>query len=254
MAANPVISSCVHTETTELGQPVVPHLTSYFYNWPVRIWPICRPEGAVGTYSPWCRGHWSLAIQYPIVAVQSLVGGELARRSSRHRPTKNRCLGMCQKSGWQKSGWRTIHDVGRGIGGFTGWCLSTTEADSFAVWLTLGNTVHGEPKKKKKNEKSAVAFLAGLPMGFAWYIKVWAPAGPPGGQRSDISTPHAHGMGLWAGGALAWGSPPRTAGPGASPAMRPLRGSPAAPNQAGAPPLGPKPGLARGQAERARLA
>jgi hypothetical protein len=32
------------------------------------------------------------------------------------------------------------------LGGFTGWYLSTTEADSFAVWLTLGNTVHGEPK------------------------------------------------------------------------------------------------------------
>ena len=102
-------------------------------------------------------------------------------------------------------------------------------------------------------EKSAVAFLAGLPMGFAWYIKVWAPVGPPGGQRSDISTPHAHGMGLWAGGALAWGGPPRTAGPGASPAKRPIRGSPTAPNHAGAPRLGPKPGLARGQAARARL-
>jgi hypothetical protein len=34
-------------------------------------------------------------------------------------------------------------------------------------------------------------------MGFAWYIKVWAPAGPPEGQRSGISTAHAHGMGLW---------------------------------------------------------
>ena len=142
------------------------------------------------------------------------------------------------------------------IGGNTGWCLSTTEADLFAVWLTLGNIVHGEPKKIIFIfEKSAVAFLAGLPMGFAWYIKLWAPVGPPGGQRSDISTPHAHGMRLWAGGALAWGGPPRTAGPGASPAKRPLRGSPtAAPSHAGAPRLGPKPGLARGQAARARLA
>jgi hypothetical protein len=33
------------------------------------------------------------------------------------------------------------------IGGNTGWCLSTTEADLFAVWLTSGNIVHGEPKK-----------------------------------------------------------------------------------------------------------
>jgi hypothetical protein len=142
------------------------------------------------------------------------------------------------------------------LGGDTGWCLSTTEADLFAVWLTLGNIVHGEPKKIFFiSEKSTVAFLAGLPMGFAWYIKLWAaPVGPPGGQRSDISTPHAHGMGLWAGGALAWCGPPRTAGPGASPAMRPLRGPPAAaPNQAGTPPLGPNPGLARGQAARARL-
>jgi hypothetical protein len=37
----------------------------------------------------------------------------------------------------------------------TGWCLRITEADSFAVWLTLGNTVHGEPKTifgPKQNE------------------------------------------------------------------------------------------------------
>ena len=130
-----------------------------------------------------------------------------------------------------------------------------TEADSFAVWLTLGNAVHGEPQKIIFIfEKSAVAFLAGLPMGFAWYIKVWAPVGPPEGQRSEISTPHAHGMRLWAGGTLAWGGLPRTAGPGASPAKRPLLGPPAAPNQARAPRLGPKPGLARGQAARARLA
>ena len=145
--------------------------------------------------------------------------------------------------------------TGHGLAGYTGWCLSTTEADSFAVWPTLGNNVHGEPKKINFIfEKSAVAFPAGLPMGFAWYIKVWAPVGSPEGQRSDISTPHAHGMRLWAGGALAWGGPPRTAGPGASPAKRPIRGSPTAPNHAGAPRLGPKPGLARGQAARARLA
>jgi hypothetical protein len=79
----------------------------------------------------------------------------------------------------------------------TGWCLSTTEADLFAVWLTLGNIVHGKPKIIIFIfEKSAVAFLAGLPMGFAWYIKLWAPVAPPGGQRSDISTPHAHGTRL----------------------------------------------------------
>jgi hypothetical protein len=41
---------------------VVPHLTPYFYNWPVRIWPICRPKGAVGTYSPRFRGQWSYHI------------------------------------------------------------------------------------------------------------------------------------------------------------------------------------------------
>jgi hypothetical protein len=92
----------------------------------------------------------------------------------------------------------------------------------------LGNTVHGEPKKIIFIfEKSAVAFLAGLPMGFSWYIKVWAPVGPPEGQKSDISTPHVQGMGLWAGGAWAWCGPPRTAGPGASPAMRPLASRPA---------------------------
>jgi hypothetical protein len=43
-----------------------------------------------------------------------------------------------------------IPNHARCIGGNTGWCLSTTEADLFAVWLTLGNIVHGEPKKKKK--------------------------------------------------------------------------------------------------------
>jgi hypothetical protein len=50
---------------------------------------------------------WPLAMQYPMAAVQSLVRGQLATRSSRHRPTRNRCLGMCQKSGW-----RTIYDLG----------------------------------------------------------------------------------------------------------------------------------------------
>jgi hypothetical protein len=50
---------------------------------------------------------------------------------------------------------------------------------------------------------------------------------------------HAHGMGLWAGGALAWGGPPRTVGSDASPAMRPIRGSPAALIKAGSSWLGP---------------
>jgi hypothetical protein len=44
---------------------VLPHLTSYFYNWPVRIWPICRSEGAMGTYSPRFRGQ-SVAMPYHI--------------------------------------------------------------------------------------------------------------------------------------------------------------------------------------------
>jgi hypothetical protein len=72
-------------------QPVVLHLTPYFYNWPVRIWPICRPEGDVGT----CiltLVPWSMAIQYPMAAVQSLVGGELTTRSSRHRPTHQKSV------------------------------------------------------------------------------------------------------------------------------------------------------------------
>jgi hypothetical protein len=30
---------------------VVLRLASYFYNWPVRTWPICRPEGAVGGHA-----------------------------------------------------------------------------------------------------------------------------------------------------------------------------------------------------------
>jgi hypothetical protein len=87
----------------------------------------------------------------------------------------------------------------------TGWCLRITEADSFAVWLTLGNTHRARrPPPPPPIEKWAVAFLAGLPMGFAWYIRVWAPVGPPEGQRSDISTPHAHGMRLWAGPGVLW--------------------------------------------------
>jgi hypothetical protein len=54
---------------------VVLHLTPYFYNWPVRIWPICSPEGAVGTYSPWCRGQWPYNIPWPLCSL-ALVGGE----------------------------------------------------------------------------------------------------------------------------------------------------------------------------------
>jgi hypothetical protein len=45
------------------------HLTSYFYNWPVRIWPICRPEGAVGKYSPRCRGQWPYNIPWPLCSL-----------------------------------------------------------------------------------------------------------------------------------------------------------------------------------------
>jgi hypothetical protein len=41
---------------------------------------------------------------------------------------------------------RYPHALAGDVGGNTGWCLSTTEADLFAVWLTLGNIVHGEPK------------------------------------------------------------------------------------------------------------
>jgi hypothetical protein len=51
------------------SQPVVLHPTSYFYNWPVRIWPICRPEGAVGTHSPWCRSQWSYNIPWPLCSL-----------------------------------------------------------------------------------------------------------------------------------------------------------------------------------------
>jgi hypothetical protein len=65
-------------------------------------------------------------------------------------------------------------------------------------------------------EKPAVAFLASLPMGFAWYIKVWAPVGPPAprsqkGRGAGFQPPHVHGMRLRAGGTLAWGGLPRTA-------------------------------------------
>jgi hypothetical protein len=42
---------------------VLPHLTPYFLNWPVRIWPICRSEGAMGTYSPRFRGQWPYHIR-----------------------------------------------------------------------------------------------------------------------------------------------------------------------------------------------
>jgi hypothetical protein len=92
-----------------VAQAVVLHLMSSFYNWPVRIWHICRPEGAVGTYSPRLVS-WPVAIEYPMAAVQSLVGGELARRSSRHRPTQIGGLGCACRAR------RTIHEVGsRGV-------------------------------------------------------------------------------------------------------------------------------------------
>jgi hypothetical protein len=73
------------------ARPVLSHLASYFYNWPVpvRIWPICRPEGAGGTYSPRCRGQWPYAIPWPMCSLWREAGGELTRRSSRHRPTQN---------------------------------------------------------------------------------------------------------------------------------------------------------------------
>jgi hypothetical protein len=60
------------------ARPVLSHLASYFYNWPVpvRIWPICRPEGAGGTYSPRCRGQWPYAIPWPLCSLcRSLAGG-----------------------------------------------------------------------------------------------------------------------------------------------------------------------------------
>jgi hypothetical protein len=61
------------TRRVELRCPlplsVVLHLTSYFFNWPVRMWPICRPEGAVGTYSPRCRGEWPYNIPWPLCSL-----------------------------------------------------------------------------------------------------------------------------------------------------------------------------------------
>jgi hypothetical protein len=34
------------------------------------MWPVCRrPEGAVGTYSPWCRGHWPYNIAWPLCSL-----------------------------------------------------------------------------------------------------------------------------------------------------------------------------------------
>jgi hypothetical protein len=45
------------------------HLTPYFYNWPVRMWPICRPEGDVGAYSARCRGEWSYNIPWPLCSL-----------------------------------------------------------------------------------------------------------------------------------------------------------------------------------------
>jgi hypothetical protein len=53
----------------ECATAVLLHLTSYFYNWPVRIWPICRPEGAVGTHSPWCRSQWPYNIPWPLCSL-----------------------------------------------------------------------------------------------------------------------------------------------------------------------------------------
>jgi hypothetical protein len=53
--------------------PVVLHLTPYFYNWPVRIWRICRPDGGCGDLL--APVSWSGVIKYPMAAVQSLVFG-----------------------------------------------------------------------------------------------------------------------------------------------------------------------------------
>jgi hypothetical protein len=93
-------------------RPVVRHLTPYFVNWPVpvRIWCMCRPGGAVGTYSPRCRGQWSYNIPcWPLCRQWLLFGwGRFGQAELQARqPHPNRCLG-CACS-WAR---RTIHEVG----------------------------------------------------------------------------------------------------------------------------------------------
>jgi hypothetical protein len=69
--------------------------------WPAQCYLIPPPGGALAR--AYTGNTKSICTRGAVFGV----GGELATRSSRHRPTKNRCLGMCQKSGW-----RTIQDRG----------------------------------------------------------------------------------------------------------------------------------------------
>jgi hypothetical protein len=58
---------------------VLPHLTSYFYNWPVRIWPICRPGSCAGPTSD----YWHIPRH------RFLVGLCLELRLANSPPTKD---------------------------------------------------------------------------------------------------------------------------------------------------------------------
>jgi hypothetical protein len=48
--------------------PVVHHLTAYFYNWPVRMWPICRPA----------RGMWGHTHPGVVVSGHTISHGRCA--------------------------------------------------------------------------------------------------------------------------------------------------------------------------------
>jgi hypothetical protein len=87
----------------------------------------------------------------------------------------------------------------------TGWCLRIT-ADPFAVRFVCGLAhLRKYRTRRTQKEKSAVAFLAGLSMGFAWYQSVGAswlgpqkPEGQGGGgrhPRSQALMCMAYGMG-----------------------------------------------------------
>jgi hypothetical protein len=78
---------------SRIGVSVLARLAPCFYNRPVRIWPICHPEGAVGTYTPRCRGQRPCNIPRPLCSPWWGDSWQLGRRSSRHIPSQIAVLG-----------------------------------------------------------------------------------------------------------------------------------------------------------------
>jgi hypothetical protein len=85
----------------------------------------------------------------------------------------------------------------------TRWCLRISEADSFVVWLTLGNTAHGKPKKGKAGGCLSSWPADGICLVYQSVGASWAPRRAEGRHFTPPCTWHeALGRGvLWLGAA-----------------------------------------------------